>query len=82
MGFLDKAKEVAKQAQDKLEEVQSDFNERQKTKAAEQSGEQGSAPAEGSPAAEAQPPSAEPAPPPPPPEGEGKAADPFKPISE
>jgi len=83
MGFLDRAKQVAEQAQKKLEEVQTEFNERQGEGAKEH---QQDTPAP--PAGEAPPPSGEPAAPPPPPppaaeeERPGQAPDPFKPLDQ
>jgi hypothetical protein len=91
MGFLDRAKQVAEQAQKKLEEVQTEFNERQGERAKEH---QQDTPAP--PAGQAPPPSGEPAAPPPdepaapspppPPAAEeeraGQAPDPFKPLDQ
>jgi hypothetical protein len=86
MGFMDKAKKLAEQAQQKLDEAQEQFNQGQGS-----SGGQGSTqevrydqhgrPTEGSPAGETPPPSAEPVDAGPEP-GSGSNAnpDPFKPI--
>ena len=60
MGFLDKAKKLAEQAQTKLDEVQGQFNERQQADAKPAAEPEPAAAAE--PAAEA-PPAAPPAPP-------------------
>jgi hypothetical protein len=75
MGFMDKAKKLAEQAQDKLDEVQKQFNE-----------SQGSSPSQGPPVdydqhgrparAEAAPPPAPPAPPADQPEREDEYAPP------
>jgi hypothetical protein len=95
MGFMDKAKKLAEQAQEKLDEAQKNFNKPE----AEQSGqgvrydEHGRPIQEETPAAAAPPPAAEPAEPPPaegapspppaadPPAGDANATpDPFKPL--
>ena len=84
MGFMDKAKKLAEQAQEKLGEAQKNFQGQQ------QPGESGGARhdehgrpiEEGPPAGEAPPPSGEPAPDAPPPSegGADSNPDPFKPI--
>jgi hypothetical protein len=95
MGFMDKAKKLAEQAQEKLDEAQKNFNKPE----AEQSGqgvrydEHGRPIQEETPAAAAPPPAAEPAEPPPaegapspppaadPTAGDANATpDPFKPL--
>jgi hypothetical protein len=63
MGFMDKAKKLAEQAQEKLDEVQENFNQGQ-SGAPEQGGgvryDEHGRPMEGPPAGQAPPPSAEP----------------------
>ena len=64
MGFIDKAKQMAEQAQQKLDEAQKQFNQGQGSQG-EQSGggvtyDQHGRPVEGTPAGEAAPPSAPP----------------------
>jgi hypothetical protein len=96
MGFMDKAKKLAEQAQEKLDEAQKNFNQSGSPQA-EQPAQpvrydehgrpiQEETPAASPPspaAAEAPPPAAEPAPPAEPPASKGDAnatPDPFKPI--
>jgi hypothetical protein len=91
MGFMDKAKKLAEQAQEKLDEAQKNFNKGQSGESQPGGGvrydEHGRPIQEGPPAADAPPPSGEPAESPaeptpkPPPEGGADASpDPFKPI--
>jgi hypothetical protein len=92
MGFMDKAKKLAEQAQEKLDEVQQNFNQGGSTPG--QGGgarydEHGRPVEEAPPAAAAPPPSAEPAAPPPEPKPEAADAadanaspDPFRPIQQ
>jgi hypothetical protein len=64
MGFMDKAKKLAEQAQQKLDEAQEQFNQGQKAPAEQGSGaryDQHGRPVEGTPAGDTAPPSAEPA---------------------
>jgi hypothetical protein len=93
MGFLDKAKKLAEQAQTKLDEVQSQFNEKQSTTAATGPAveyDKHGRPVPASPAETATPPHGDPldeapaAPPPPPPAPPAAAAqeDPNKPSYE
>jgi hypothetical protein len=77
MGFMDKAKKLAEQAQQKLDETQKQFNERQSGDAAGQAegsavkyDEHGRPIDDAPPAGAAPPPSAEPASPAPPPSTE------------
>jgi hypothetical protein len=93
MGFMDKAKQLAEQAQQKLDETQKNFN---KSNSPEEQPEGGGvkydahgrpireAPPAGAtapPAAEPAAPAAAPTPPPAPPSGDTNATpDPFKPI--
>jgi hypothetical protein len=85
MGFMDKAKKMAEQAQQKLDEVQEQFNQGQKPGEHEKEQEavrydkHGRPIEEGPPAGEAPPPPAQPA------KGSGgdspdSSPDPFKPI--
>ena len=77
MGFMDKAKKLAEQAQEKLDEVQQSFNEGGSTPGQGAGGrydEHGRPVEDGPPAAAAPPPSAEPVAPKPEPEAE--SADP------
>jgi hypothetical protein len=64
MGFMDKAKKLAEQAQQKLDEAQEQFNKGQSPDGQQSSGgtryDQHGRPIEGTPAGEAAPPSAEP----------------------
>jgi hypothetical protein len=93
MGFMDKAKKLAEQAQEKLDEAQKNFQGQQEPGKGEgvRYDEHGQPIEEGPPAGEAPPPSGEPAAPaepvpeapaePPPPEGGADSKpDPFKPI--
>ena len=88
MGFMDKAKKLAEQAQQKLDEAQQQFNQGQGSGEEQSSGgvryDQHGRPVEGTPAGEAAPPSAEPVdagPAAEPDTGEGNATpDPFKPL--
>jgi hypothetical protein len=93
MGFMDKAKKLAEQAQEKLDEAQKNFNKSDSPQAQPGQGvrydEHGRPIQEEEPPAAATPPAAEPpaesgAPPPPapdPPAGDANASpDPFKPI--
>jgi hypothetical protein len=87
MGFMDKAKKLAEQAQEKLDEAQKNFNK-------SQSSDEPAGPAvqhdehgrpieqeEETPAAATEPPSATPPPPEDKPEGDADSSpDPFKPI--
>ena len=94
MGFMDKAKKLAEQAQEKLDEAQKNFNKSESTEAqpsAVRYDDHGRPiQQEETPAAATEPPSAEPAPPaaaePPaaePPAGDANATpDPFKPIQQ
>jgi hypothetical protein len=71
MGFMDKAKKLAEQAQQKLDEAQENFNKSGSPQAGQEAGEvrydeHGRPIQESPPAGEAPPPSAEPAAPPPP----------------
>jgi hypothetical protein len=89
MGFMDKAKKLAEQAQEKLDEVQQNFNQGGSTPG--QGGgsrydEHGRPVEEAPPAATAPPPSAEPAAAPPPEPTDAADAnaspDPFRPIQQ
>ena len=93
MGFMDKAKKLAEQAQQKLDEAQQQFNQGQGSQGEQGSGvryDQHGRPVEGTPAGDTAPPSAEPvdAGPAPTEEPAAKAdsgdsnatPDPFKPI--
>jgi hypothetical protein len=98
MGFMDKAKKLAEQAQEKLDEVQQNFNQGGSTPgqgAGARYDEHGRPVEDAPPAAAAPPPSGEPTPPPepeaasatpepPPPEsGDADAApDPFRPLQQ
>ena len=92
MGFMDKAKEAAKQAQKKLDEVQQNFNEGGSTPGqgdGTRYDDHGRPVQDGPPAADAPPPSGEPTAPPPapePPTAQGGDAndtpDPFRPIQQ
>ena len=79
MGFMDKAKKLAEQAQQKLDEAQQNFNKGGSTpgQQAETRYDAHGRPIQDTPpAGTAPPPSAEPAPPAPPPAPESPAADP------
>jgi hypothetical protein len=88
MGFMDKAKKLAEQAQQKLDEAQQQFNQGEGSGEQQSSGDvrydQHGRPIEGSPAGEAAPPAAEPVdagPAPEPNTGDSDAnPDPFKPL--
>jgi hypothetical protein len=95
MGFMDRAKKLAEQAQQKLDDAQKQFGQSGSEQTQSQEGgvrydEHGRPIQEAPPAGAAPPPSAEPATPPPsadpagpPPEqagGENATPDPFKPI--
>ena len=93
MGFMDKAKQLAEQAQQKLDETQKNFNKSNSPEGQPEGGgvkydEHGrpiqEAPPAGAtapPAAEPTAPAAAPTPPPAPPSGDTNATpDPFKPI--
>jgi nucleoid-associated protein YgaU len=95
MGFMDKAKKLAEQAQQKLDEAQTQFNQGGSTQPDPQGGgvryDEHGRPIEQPPAADVPPPAADAprpdpeAPPPPsaPPAGEGgpnASPDPFKPL--
>jgi hypothetical protein len=96
MGFMDKAKKLAEQAQEKLDEAQKNFNQSGSPQAEQPAQtvrydehgrpiqeETPAAAAPPPPAAEAPPPAAEAPPAPEPPKSEGDAnstPDPFKPI--
>jgi hypothetical protein len=91
MGFMDKAKKLAEQAQQKLDEAQQQFNSGGQTEGQQSGGgvryDEHGRPIDAPPAADAPPPSgqppAEPAasePSPPPPDGTNANPDPFKPI--
>ncbi len=93
MGFMDKAKKLAEQAQQKLDEAQQQFNQGQDSQGEQGSGtryDQHGRPVEGSPAGETAPPAAEPVdagpasseePAPKADSGDSNASpDPFKPI--
>jgi hypothetical protein len=90
MGFMDKAKKLAEQAQQKIDEARQNFNKSASPQADPQEGgtrfdEHGRPIQDSPPAGEAPPPSAEPAAPPPPPAGGGQAdaaPDPFKPLDQ
>ena len=87
MGFMDKAKKLAEQAQEKLDEAQQNFNKGGSTpgQQAETRYDAHGRPIEdGPPAGTAPPPSGEPAPPPAPAEGGSPNAspDPFKPLQQ
>ena len=95
MGSMDKAKKLAEQAQQKLDEAQESFNQSQSQPGAEPSGgvrydEHGRPIAEAPPAGATAPPAAEPAaetpsdaPPAAPPSGDANATpDPFKPLQQ
>ena len=92
MGFMDKAKKLAEQAQEKLDEAQKNFNQGQSgSQPADQAGtrydEHGRPAAEETPAAATAPPSATPPPAPPTEEkpvtgGVNESPDPFKPIQQ
>jgi hypothetical protein len=79
MGFMDKAKKLAEQAQEKLDEAQKSFNKSQDPQAPAGGGvrydEHGRPIAEETPAAATQPPSATPAPDPTPPISDGPPAE-------
>jgi hypothetical protein len=79
MGFMDKAKQLAEQAQQKLDEAQKQFGQSGSPEAQPQEGavrydEHGRPIQEAPPAGAAPPPSAEPTPPPAPPEEQAPAA--------
>jgi hypothetical protein len=79
MGFMDKAKKLAEQAQEKLDEAQQNFNKGGSTpgqQAETRYDAHGRPIQDGPPAGTAPPPSAEPAPPTPPPAPDPAAADP------
>ena len=96
MGFMDKAKQLAEQAQQKLDEAQKNFNQSSSPESQPQGDavkydQHGRPIQEATPAGATAPPAAEPAapagepaadaPPPPKPAGDANAApDPFKPI--
>lgn len=87
MGFMEKAKALAEQAQQKLDEAQQQFNQGQDAQGEQGSGtryDQHGRPVEGTPAGETAPPSAEPVDAGPAPSadtGDSNATpDPFKPI--
>ena len=92
MGFMDKAKKLAEQAQEKLDEAQKNFNRSDSPQAPAGDGVrydehgrpiQEETPAAATPPAAAEPPAEGTAPPPPaqPPAGDTNASpDPFKPI--
>jgi hypothetical protein len=89
MGFMDKAKKLAEQAQQKLDEAQQNFNKSASPEAGPQEGavrydEHGRPIQEAPPAGTAPPPSAEPpaADPAPPPAAEQAAPEPTPPPSE
>lgn len=81
MGFMDKAKKLAEQAQQKLDEVQQNVNETGAPKGGEQTGqrfdEHGRPVEEGPPAGQTPAPAAEPAPPA---SDSNASPDPFKPL--
>ena len=84
MGFMDKAKKMAEQAQTKLDEAQKQFNQRQDAGGPPQSGgpaveyDKHGRPIPSEPPATATPPHGDPVAPPPPPKGEEKE-DPNRP---
>jgi hypothetical protein len=87
MGFMDKAKKLAEQAQQKLDEAQEQFNQGQSSKGEQGSGvryDQHGRPVEGSPAGNTAPPAAEPVDAGPAPSADtgdsNPTPDPFKPI--
>jgi hypothetical protein len=90
MGFMDKAKKLAEQAQQKLDETQKSFNKSQESQPQGDEvkyDEHGRPIQDAPPAGATVPPTAEPAadapaaPPPPPADGDADASpDPFKPI--
>ena len=88
MGFMDKAKKLAEQAQQKLDEAQKQFNSGGQTEGQQPGGDvrydEHGRPIGGPPASDAPPPSgqppAEPAGSEPPPDGTNANPDPFKPI--
>jgi hypothetical protein len=86
MGFMDKAKKLAEQAQQKLDEAQQNFNKSASPEAEPQAGgtrydEHGRPIQDSPPAGEAPPPSAEPAAPPAGAQPDA-APDPFKPLDQ
>ena len=91
MGFMDKAKKLAEQAQQKLDEAQQQFNSGGQTQGQQPGGgvryDEHGRPIDGPPASDPPPPSAQPPaepadsePSPPPPDGTNANPDPFKPI--
>ena len=88
MGFMDKAKKLAEQAQQKLDEAQQQFNSGGQTQGQQPGGgvryDEHGRPVDGPPASDAPPPSGQPAEPaasePSPPDGTNANPDPFKPI--
>jgi hypothetical protein len=78
MGFMDKAKKMAEQAQEKLDEVQTQFNENQSKQAGQSPGQSGGVTYDehGRPVERPEP--SEPAPKPS--GGANTSPDPFKPI--
>ena len=89
MGFMDKAKKLAEQAQQKLDVAQQQFNSGGQTGGQQPGGgaryDEHGRPVDGPPASDAPPPSGQPAEsaasePSPPPDGTNANPDPFKPI--
>jgi hypothetical protein len=87
MGFMDKAKKLAEQAQQKLDEAQESFNQNASPQDAPESGgvrydEHGRPIQDETPAAATPPPAAEPSPPPTPTGDTNPNPDPFKPLQQ